>query len=474
MGGSMRRYLFGCFLMLIILSFAFIPDQSLSGVTAPLCFYKSFDAGEYPFSICGIDVDDDGLTDLIIGNLTQEDNLRIFKNTGNGNFELMQIYSIQNSSPIAVCAAEINDDSRDDLIVATGTDSVALLIHQDGGTDPFSQTTFYESGQGCVSVCASDFDLDGDQDLAISGARNSDVTFLFNNGGAREGLFGSLQIYSLHGVVTKPAQVFGADMNGDSYPDLIVGNSQDQNIAIMMNKGGEIPDSAGKFYHPISINLNGAQPTSLWAGLLNDDPFNDIVVSFYGSNSMCVLFNNPQNPGNFHTSAQFPLGYVPQFILGVDLNNDNGNDIIALNEGYPPAPGNLYAFFNDGQGNFSQHNRIFLTEPTEYDPFAIGMFSADLDGDEDMDVAVVNFSAGKISILLNSEEIRGDVNNSGYIDVIDAVYLLNYIFRKGPEPYTQESGDLNSDGNLSISDVIFILKYIFQSKSPTPGCLCEQ
>ena len=469
----MRRFLFGCFLILIVLGFVFLPDQSVSGAVAPLCFYKSFDAGVYPFSIYGTDVDDDGLIDLIVGNLTQEDNLRIFKNTGNGNFELLQIYTIQNSSPMAVCAAEINYDGMDDLIVATGTDSVALLIHQDGGTDPFNQTTFYESGQGCVSVCASDFDLDGDQDLAISGAKNSDVAFLFNNGSGREGLFGNLQIYSLHGVITKPAQVFGADLNGDSYPDLLVGNSQDRNIAIMMNMGGEIPDSAGRFYHPVSITLDGAQPTSLWAGLLNDDPYNDIAVSFYGSNSMSLLFNDPQNPGNFHTSAQFPLGYVPQFIMGADLDNKNGNDIIALNEGYPPTPGDLYVFFNDGQGNFSQHNRTILTEPSEYDPFAIGMFSADLDEDEDLDVAVINFSAGKLSILLNSEEIRGDVDNSGYIDIIDAVYLLNYLFRKGPEPYSQESGDSNCDGRLSVADVIFTLQYIFQSMSPTPSCLCD-
>ncbi|MGB2698144.1 MAG: FG-GAP-like repeat-containing protein, partial [Candidatus Zixiibacteriota bacterium] len=274
-------------------------------------------------------------------------------------------------------------------------------------------------------------------------------------------------------VVARPAQVFGADLNGDGYPDLVVGNSQAQNIALLINKGGEDPDSAGKFHLPTSIVVNGAQPTSLWAGPINDDSYNDIVVSFYGSNSMSVLFNDPQNPGNFHTSAQFPLGYVPQFIMGADLDNKNGNDIVALNEGYPPAPGDLYVFFNDGQGNFSQYNRIFLTEPTEYDPFAIGMFCADLDGDGDLDIAVVNFSAGKVSILLNSEEIRGDVNNSGYIDVIDAVYLLNYLFRKGPEPYSQESGDLNCDGRLSISDVIFSLKYIFKSLSPTPCCLCE-
>jgi hypothetical protein len=470
----MIRSVFVCFLILSILIFIFLSNQPLAGDKAPLCFYKSFDCGDYPFSIYGADVDSDNLIDLIVGNLTQKDNLRVFKNMGNGNFELIQICTIPNSTPMAIYAAKFNDDSMDDLIVATGRDSITLLIQEDGGAGPFSNTMFYESGQGCVSICASDFDLDGDQDLAISAVQNSEVAILFNNGDTREGLFGNPQIYSLYGVIPRPAQVFGADLNGDGYPDLVVGSSLHQRIALLINKGGEVPDSAGKFYPPSSITLDGAQPISLWVGPLNDDSYNDIVVSFYGSNSMSVLFNDPQNPGNFYTSANFRLGYVPQFIMGVDLDNKNGIDIVAVNEGYPPAPGNLNIFFNDGQGNFSLHNRIFLTEPTEYDPFAIGMFSADLDGDGDLDVAVTNLSAAKFSILLNSEEIRGDVNNSGHVDIIDAVYLLNYLFRKGPEPHTPDRGDLNSDGGLNISDVIFIVKYTFQTLSPTPSCLCGQ
>ena len=64
----MKSYVFGLFLILSILSFFFLADKSVSGTRAPLCFYKSFDAGDYPFSIYGADIDNDGLTDLVVGN----------------------------------------------------------------------------------------------------------------------------------------------------------------------------------------------------------------------------------------------------------------------------------------------------------------------------------------------------------------------------------------------------------------------
>jgi len=189
---------------------------------------------------------------------------------------------------------------------------------------------------------------------------------------------------------------------------------------------------------------------------------------------MCVLFNDPLSPGNFTAPINFRLGYVPQFIIGTDLDGKNGNDLIAINEGHPGAPGDVYVFFNDGQGNFSLYGRNFLTEPSEVDPFSIGMFSADFDGDDDPDIAVANLKAGKISIMLTSEEIRGDVNNSGQIDIVDVVYLLNFIFKEGPAPFPEKSGDLNCDGTMSISDVIFILKYAFYMTSPSPCCLCDE
>jgi len=114
--------------------------------------------------------------------------------------------------------------------------------------------------------------------------------------------------------VARLAQVFAGDPNDDSYPDLAVGSSLDRSIALLMNKGGDDPDSGGKFHPPIGLVLGGARPTSLWIRELNNDGYNDKAVCFYGTSSMCLLFDDPQNPGTFSSPVYFSLGYVPQFI----------------------------------------------------------------------------------------------------------------------------------------------------------------
>jgi hypothetical protein len=64
--------------------------------------------------------------------------------------------------------------------------------------------------------------------------------------------------------------------------------------------------------------------------------------------------------------------------------------------------------------------------------------------------------------------IRGDVNNSGHVDLVDSVFLLNWLFRGGPAPTCIDSADVNDDGSVNITDVVFLNAYLFQGGSP-PG-----
>jgi agmatine deiminase len=63
----------------------------------------------------------------------------------------------------------------------------------------------------------------------------------------------------------------------------------------------------------------------------------------------------------------------------------------------------------------------------------------------------------------------GDANSDSRINVADAVYLVNYIFRAGSGPSPLEAGDVNRDGNINVGDAIFIINYIFRS-GPAPAC----
>ncbi len=62
----------------------------------------------------------------------------------------------------------------------------------------------------------------------------------------------------------------------------------------------------------------------------------------------------------------------------------------------------------------------------------------------------------------------GDANYDAAINVADAVYLINYIFRSGPVPVPViESGDADCDARINITDAVAIVNYVFKD-GPEP------
>ncbi len=63
----------------------------------------------------------------------------------------------------------------------------------------------------------------------------------------------------------------------------------------------------------------------------------------------------------------------------------------------------------------------------------------------------------------------GDPNGDGGGGVGDAVYLISYIFKGGPDPICFEEGDANSDGTVNVGDVVYIIVHVFKG-GPRPEC----
>lgn len=65
---------------------------------------------------------------------------------------------------------------------------------------------------------------------------------------------------------------------------------------------------------------------------------------------------------------------------------------------------------------------------------------------------------------------RGDANGDSSISVADVVYLVNYLFRRGPLPYPiLLVADANCDGKVNIADVVYLVALIFKG-GPPPTC----
>jgi len=67
----------------------------------------------------------------------------------------------------------------------------------------------------------------------------------------------------------------------------------------------------------------------------------------------------------------------------------------------------------------------------------------------------------------------GDANNDNSINVGDAVYVINYVFKSGPAPAAWKAGDANCDGLVNVGDAVRLINHVFKG-APSPVNACCQ
>ncbi len=63
--------------------------------------------------------------------------------------------------------------------------------------------------------------------------------------------------------------------------------------------------------------------------------------------------------------------------------------------------------------------------------------------------------------------LRGDANSDAVIDIGDAVFLIEFIFKSGAPPAFEKLGDPNCDDAIDIGDAVHLINYIFKG-GPDP------
>ncbi len=73
------------------------------------------------------------------------------------------------------------------------------------------------------------------------------------------------------------------------------------------------------------------------------------------------------------------------------------------------------------------------------------------------------------SFRVSGGSICGDANDDGAVNVGDAVFIVNYIFKGGPPPQHNPAADANCDGTVNIGDAVHLINFIFKG-GPAPCC----
>jgi hypothetical protein len=69
-----------------------------------------------------------------------------------------------------------------------------------------------------------------------------------------------------------------------------------------------------------------------------------------------------------------------------------------------------------------------------------------------------------------TQELCGDVNDDGIVNVGDVVYVVGYLYKSGPVPICPASrGDVNNDGIINVGDVVYLVGYLYKG-GPAPVC----
>lgn len=66
----------------------------------------------------------------------------------------------------------------------------------------------------------------------------------------------------------------------------------------------------------------------------------------------------------------------------------------------------------------------------------------------------------------------GDASGDGIVNIADIVYLVNDLWKDGPQPWPATCiGDVNKDGTINSADIIYLLNYLFAlGPLPHPDC----
>ncbi|MEZ5359279.1 MAG: C10 family peptidase [Candidatus Zixiibacteriota bacterium] len=71
--------------------------------------------------------------------------------------------------------------------------------------------------------------------------------------------------------------------------------------------------------------------------------------------------------------------------------------------------------------------------------------------------------------IVGTGYVCGDANGDSTVNVGDAVYLINYIFKSGPSPIPEEAGDADGGGSVNVGDAVYLINHIFNG-GPAPVC----
>ncbi len=225
------------------------------------------------------------------------------------------------------------------------------------------------------------------------------------------------------GTPSTPYGVASADLDEDSFIDLLCINEDSDDIRIFINKA----DSTGAvFPYATPPSGSGSTPSPSETADFDRDGNTDICLANVGGDSVSVFLGN--GDGTLDTHTEYAVGDDPRGIAVIDINGDGYMDIVNTNR----TANSISILTNDQTGHFGAPNFIETGGDQEW-----GIATGDMDNDGLLDVVVGCRGSSNVAVLLN--------NGAG------GLVAAGPLTSAGGGPWKMRVGDLNNDGLLDVA-----------------------
>ncbi|HEY4285884.1 MAG TPA: FG-GAP-like repeat-containing protein [Puia sp.] len=360
-----------------------------------------------PVAVCAKDLDGDGKTDLAAIGGTD---LLIYSNAsipGFPQFNQLPSYTPDiTDNPVTIAVGDLDGDGKPDLVVSmNNTPTIyAYLNTSTPGNISFSQTPVSISASvNTINMVIADVNGDGKPDIAATSEVVTNDAYVYTNA-STPGNISFPTRTNLPMASAWPGMIVVADLDGDGMPDIACAEFNSYQVYLFQNtgtRGGPVSFSAAT---PVSTGVddamgNQAGPFGLAAADLDGDGKMDLVTGIQYQNKL-LLLRNTSSTGNisFIQEAATPAAVpVSGDIVISDLDGDGLPDVSVVAS---EASDSVFVYRNT-----STSGHIDLAPYVSYlaNTSASWLTAADLDGDGMPELSVANSGQTYVSVLINKK-----------------------------------------------------------------------
>jgi hypothetical protein len=374
--------------------FVFVPQP-------PVVFANN----HFPTHLAAADLDGDLDLDLVVPGRDTDGLAYVLFGAGDGTFATPVPLTVGGQTDW-IELGDIDGDGLLDLVFAYRSRPSGLAVMRGIGGGAFAKVELASFGREVRSVALRDFDGDGDLDVAGMDYTGFTVLVWSNDGAGAFAPIGSYRMNDEWFGLPNPNSLVAGDIDNDGDADLVVTAIGAGRVDVMLNNGDATFAPEIGYRPPQTAGVQPALSNSA-LGDMDQDGDLDIVTPWimgYQFQRVGVLLNKTDQgqPASFDTPVNFNslISGVSWWPALADLDGDGDLDV-AVGYGLPGPIGLMM--------NVPFEGSFFLLQLQSFEigQFVRSILPADVDGDGDVDLVLLEAPSNQVIVLRNDTPQQG-------------------------------------------------------------------